>query len=287
MKKYLLGVFLIILLSGSAKALAATTSVNPGILPDSKWYFLDKFGEWIDSLFTFGAKNKAELAVHQAQERAAEIQALLQKDPTATSALDDTLTRLAEAKDAAKNAVNKVSDLTEKSDLAKETDQKFNEVEQEVNESLGQQIKALIENFKPVKEGLQEQIKLAQKSGDKKQAADLRDQLVAKEAGLRDQIHALQQKFDETQQQMDDDQKVLDDSLDEQDKSEAAKEDAELQKKQAEQAAETAKEQLEMLNEQSKDLQDHLRLDHPNDDSSHDLKDLEQEKQDLEKEVKD
>ncbi len=288
MKKYALIAVLAIGLLSFSQVLAAGPAASAGILPDSKFYFLDQFGEWFQNIFTFSAKGKAELAVKRAQERIAEVQALLEKDGPQAHGLDTALAGLTSAEDSAQAAVAKVSDQQEKSDLARQATENFNEISKTTTEILGQQIKNLIENFKPEKEALQKQIKDAVTSGNKTLAAQLRDQLVTKENDLRDQINALQEKFQQMSEQTDAVEKDLEDSLDQGDKQAVQEQQQEDLKQQAEQAREAAKTQLEMIREQTKDLQEHLRLDHPEDSqSSQDLKDLQQQKTDLEKEVND
>lgn len=53
--------------------------VNPGTLPDSPFYFFERIFESVGSLFTFGAKAKAERALRLAEERLAEAEALADK----------------------------------------------------------------------------------------------------------------------------------------------------------------------------------------------------------------
>jgi hypothetical protein len=53
---------------------------DPGITPDSPFYFLDKLGKNISMFFTFGADAKARKALHYAEERLAEAQAMAAKN---------------------------------------------------------------------------------------------------------------------------------------------------------------------------------------------------------------
>lgn len=66
----------------STTCLAATNSTslpNPGITPDSPFYFLDKWMEDIDLFFTFPKEAKAEKRLQFAEERLAEAQKMAQK----------------------------------------------------------------------------------------------------------------------------------------------------------------------------------------------------------------
>jgi hypothetical protein len=53
---------------------------DPGITPDSPFYFLDKWGKNITMFFTFGAEAKAKKALRYAEERLAEAQAMAAKN---------------------------------------------------------------------------------------------------------------------------------------------------------------------------------------------------------------
>jgi len=53
---------------------------DPGTTPDSPFYFMDKWGKQISLMFTFNAKTKAEKALRYADERMAEIDAMMAKN---------------------------------------------------------------------------------------------------------------------------------------------------------------------------------------------------------------
>ena len=57
--------------------LIAQTLPDAGLVPGNFWYFLDRFGETLNTFYTFKAESKARLALEHAQERAAEINILL------------------------------------------------------------------------------------------------------------------------------------------------------------------------------------------------------------------
>jgi len=67
--------------AGVFAAETAETEVlpDPGITPDSPFYFMDKWGKQIAMTFTFGPENKAQKAVQYAGERMAEIEAMLER----------------------------------------------------------------------------------------------------------------------------------------------------------------------------------------------------------------
>lgn len=61
----------------SQKGLTTVTLQSPGLTPTDFFYFLDRFGEEMNSFFTFRAESKVRLAFLHAEERAAEIHAVL------------------------------------------------------------------------------------------------------------------------------------------------------------------------------------------------------------------
>jgi len=63
-------------------ALAQDESVEPGITPDSPFYFLKEWIEEIQVMFTFRAENKVELLNRFAEKRLAEAQKMIEKGKT-------------------------------------------------------------------------------------------------------------------------------------------------------------------------------------------------------------
>lgn len=59
---------------------ADVTLPDPGTTPDSPFYFMDKWGKSISLAFTFNAQSKAEKALRYADERMAEIDAMMAKN---------------------------------------------------------------------------------------------------------------------------------------------------------------------------------------------------------------
>ncbi|MDZ7262299.1 MAG: DUF5667 domain-containing protein [candidate division KSB1 bacterium] len=59
---------------------AETTLPDPGITPDSPFYFMDRWGKQISLAFTFNAQHKVEKALRYADERMAEIDAMMARN---------------------------------------------------------------------------------------------------------------------------------------------------------------------------------------------------------------
>jgi len=80
MKKISLVITLVFLCSIGVGVLAQTTTLpDPGLTPDSRFYFIDRIAEEIGNFFTFGDIKKAERYANLAAERLAEIQAVIEK----------------------------------------------------------------------------------------------------------------------------------------------------------------------------------------------------------------
>ncbi len=272
MKKLL--VIVVVLVAAYVGIKVSNASASAGILPGSKLYWLDKATERLDEMVTFGAANKAKIEVTFAKERQAELASvsLLSNSDEASTALAG----LVESKTKAKDDVDEISDPTEKKQLSAEIDNDFDEIEHQVDNNLGQQIKALIEAFKPKRESLHQQIKDANKAGNKTLAAQLQSQLLTEEKTLRDQISALQAKFDpNSQQQLKNAEKDLEDNLDTKEKDDEQQQDLE-QDKQDQQ--DELKAETDELDQQINDLKQ----------GSHDpseLKQVETEKTQMETEL--
>jgi len=70
----------VLLFSFGIGVLAQETELpDPGLTPDSPFYFLETIAEWIGTFFTFGDLKKAERYATLAAERLAEVQAVVEK----------------------------------------------------------------------------------------------------------------------------------------------------------------------------------------------------------------
>jgi len=73
-------IFLTALVSGGAALAADGDLPDPGITPDSPFYFLDTFGKTLGMFFTFGAEAKAGKALEYAGERLSELRAMAERN---------------------------------------------------------------------------------------------------------------------------------------------------------------------------------------------------------------
>jgi hypothetical protein len=95
---------------------AETTLPDPGTTPDSPFYFMDKWGKSLSLMFTFNVENKAQKALRYADERMAEIDAMMAKNKIkeATRAANEYQNCLAIATKNMEQARLKGADVSEK-----------------------------------------------------------------------------------------------------------------------------------------------------------------------------
>jgi len=95
---------------------------DPGITPDSPFYFIDKWSKQISLTFTFKAENKVQKALRYADERLAEVHAMIAKNKIeeATRATDEYQNCLATATQNMEQARLKGIDVSEKVALMSE-----------------------------------------------------------------------------------------------------------------------------------------------------------------------
>ena len=79
-KKLLILPILAVFLFAGGSVWAKNDLPNPGITPDSPFYFLDTLGEQIELLFAFSPAAKAERATQIAAEKAAEVEAMIEEN---------------------------------------------------------------------------------------------------------------------------------------------------------------------------------------------------------------
>ena len=72
---------------------------NVGRLPGSPWYFLKELRRGISKLFAFGSVRKAEVELEIANEKAAEVVVLEEKEPLNTAAIKQAMANYGESKE--------------------------------------------------------------------------------------------------------------------------------------------------------------------------------------------
>jgi len=168
MRKAILSIFILFLFFGSG-VFAQTELSNPGLTPDSPFYFLDTLGEKIGMFFAFGSEKKAEKALKIAEEKLAEVKAMAEKNKT--KALEKANQRYQEflnlANSKTQKAKEKGKDVERLVTLISEKTLKHQEVLSEILEKIPEQAKSGIEKAIEVsKKGFEEVIKAV--SGEKR-----------------------------------------------------------------------------------------------------------------------
>lgn len=197
----------------------ATTLPNPGLTPDSPFYFLNRVGEALQEFFTFNPEAKARLELQFAAERISEIKAMLVEKGVATPGIEAAKVRLTENLARASGAVIKV----------KSSGKDIVELAKEVSEKISFQKSALKgvfededDNLSEQEKDLKEQIKKADKAKDVEKAKKLVKNLSA----LGDKRDALKKHEDESSQDFDDEEENVDKVFELKDRAQNAIDDA-------------------------------------------------------------
>lgn len=148
---------------------ATTTLPNPGLTPDSPFYFLNRVSEALQEFFTFNPTAKARLELQFSAERISEIKLMLETkgatEPgidTAKRILNENLAKASEAVTSEKEAGR---DVTE---LAKEVSEKITSQKLTLSGVFGERGRKLTEAEKAARE----QLKAADNAGDAAKAAE-------------------------------------------------------------------------------------------------------------------
>ncbi|HXF44445.1 MAG TPA: DUF5667 domain-containing protein [Candidatus Paceibacterota bacterium] len=133
MKKALITVFAVAIVFAPAYGFGQTsiaTSTDPGLTPDSPFYFLKVWKEQIQTFFKFGAENKARQYLHLSEIRLAEYERMIEKGKTeiAERTLEKYNKQLSRALDKIEELKEKKKDVGEFVDDLKEVSSKHLEV---------------------------------------------------------------------------------------------------------------------------------------------------------------
>ena len=145
---------------------------NPGLTPDSPFYFLDTLGEKIGMLFTFGSEKKAEKALQFAEEKIAEVEAMAEKNKIEAleKANQNYQKYLGLANEKVKEAGIKGKDVERLVNLIKEKTSKHQEILSGVLEKVPEQAKSGIEKaIEMSKKGYQTAIEAVSKIKEEKE----------------------------------------------------------------------------------------------------------------------
>lgn len=156
MKKIISLITLLILAGFAAGVLAQETELpDPGLTPDSPFYFLETIVEGIGTFFTFGDLKKAERYTILATERLAEAQAMAEKEKP--KLMEKTLERY-------EKQLNKSIARAEKAMIKSENIEKAAEILANVGKTTYKRLDVLIEVYEKVSEQAKPAIENAMKA---------------------------------------------------------------------------------------------------------------------------
>jgi len=165
---------------------ASTTTASiadPGLTPDSSFYFLDKFVESLQDFFTFNPDAKAKLQIQFAAERVAEIKIMIKSGGVNDPGITEAQTRLQEHTKKADEIIKQ----------EKGSGKDVAELEAELNDSItnnDQELEDTIQNaeqdLESQKNDLEQQINQAEKAGDKAKIQELKQQIKDAEKNTED-----------------------------------------------------------------------------------------------------
>jgi len=203
--------------------IATTTLPNPGLTPDSPYYFLNRVSEALQEFFTFSPEAKARLELQFAAERIAEIKAMIAAKGATAPGIDVAKTILNENLAKASSAVTAEKAAgKDVSELAKEVSDRISSQKLALKGVFGDEQRNLNEQEKSIKE----QIKEADKKGDAEKTAELVKDLSV----VNTERTALKKHDDEGSQEFDNEDDKVDSTLELKDQALNAINDVKLQR---------------------------------------------------------
>ncbi|MFH1864026.1 MAG: DUF5667 domain-containing protein [bacterium] len=191
-KKLLLGIFLSMFLFTGMVQAQISELPEPGVLPDSPFYFVKSWTEGIGTLFTFGDVAKAERFINLSEKRLAEAEALVEKGKPeiAERAIGRYQEHLDRALTKAEEAKTKGLDTDEVLAKVAEATLKHQAVLADVYEKVPEQAKSAIERaMQAGMRGYEEALKAVsgqKREGVMEQVEQKRQEIEQRIEGLRD-----------------------------------------------------------------------------------------------------
>jgi len=142
---------------------ATATLPDPGLTPDSPFYFLNRVGEALQEFFTFNPEAKARLELEFAAERISEIKLMLSEKGATLPGIEVARARLTENLAKASQVVVKIKTSgKDVAELAKEVSEKISSQKSTLSEVFSEELKNISEKEKDLKEKIKEADKLAE-----------------------------------------------------------------------------------------------------------------------------
>lgn len=206
----------LLLLSGAvfAQTQNIATLPNPGITPESRFYFLDTFGEALRDFFAFSSEGRARLQIKFAAERVAEIKIILETKGIEARGLGVAQSRLqAHLTRAAGIIADEKAEGTDVSRFAKELDDELEDSQNALEDTFKTEKAAL----KIQKDELKEKLKKARRIGDAAEAEVLAKQL----SEVKAELAFLERKEEEQEDAFEDEEERIEEEVE--DKAETEK----------------------------------------------------------------
>jgi len=215
---------LVLFVSGNFSAKAQTSTLpSPGLTPESKLYFLDKFGEALRELLTFTSEGKAKLQIVFAAERISEIKDMLESKGVEAKGIEVAYARLRANLDKVNTIIaDKKTDGQDVGALAKELNDDFEKPKTALKETFEAE-KQVLENKI---EELKTKIRDAQQAGNTVLVESLRKELDAVKA-QKDQLEIKKEEQEDT---LDSREEKLEEEMDDKEEAEEAIREAEKEK---------------------------------------------------------
>lgn len=179
------------------------TLPDAGLVPGDFFYFLDQWGEGINSFFTFSPEGKARLALKHAEERASEVHAVLGKKgadaPEVAQAKQDFESEMSLAASIVADQKAKGTDV---SLFAKDINDEFDLSKDMLKEAY----RGYHDDLKDAEKGLRDQLKEATKAGDAAAVQAIQAQIqgmLDEQATVKDEEGSVDVGFDTEKQHLD------------------------------------------------------------------------------------
>ncbi|MDZ4209875.1 MAG: DUF5667 domain-containing protein, partial [Candidatus Curtissbacteria bacterium] len=175
---------------------------DPGLTPDSHFYFLKSWKESIQLFFTFGEENKAKQFLHLADVRLAEYQKMIEKGKTeiAQKTLEKYEKQLNHALDKAEQVKEKGKDVEKLKDTISEKILKHQEVLENILEKVPEEAKKGIEK---ALDAVRNETKIKQEVGSEEEEIVPEQPQQQEQQGQQEQSYQMQQLQQQPQQPSD------------------------------------------------------------------------------------
>lgn len=224
--------FVALIFGGAALAHTAVELPDPGLTPESTFYFLDRFGEALREFFTFNPEGKARLQLAFTAERISEIKVILEAKGVQARGLDVAQSRLlAHLASASAILDDQRAEGKDVSSLASELDDEFDAQKAALKLAFDEEKQA----FKAEENELRAKIREARRAGNTAEVEALLRQL----ADVKTQLELLEQEEEEQEEALEREEERIEEEMDAKVEAEKAIREAEEEKEEVtEEAAE-------------------------------------------------